>query len=98
MGVLLLSSLAGAQQSNAISAQEFRQSLLDYAGMVDAQHQTQYAKKLAGVPDAIMARWSLSVPNGRRFQSAVAALKAAHFQPPMPSRRASAGAEMDARP
>jgi hypothetical protein len=82
--LLVLPSLA--QTDRDISLSEFRQSMSDFAAMVDARQGTTLAVQLQNVPDDTLARWYKAVPDGRRFQQAVSGLKSRAESGGLPAR------------
>jgi hypothetical protein len=74
-GSALLVSPSFAQTDRDISLPEFRQSMYDFAAMVDARQGTTFAAQFQNIPDDTLAKWLKAVPDGRRFQQAVSALK-----------------------
>src|SRR5271157_3679395 len=88
-GSALLVSPSLAQTDKDISLPEFRQSIYDFAAMVDARQGTTFAAQFQNIPDDTLAKWYKAVPDGRRFQQAVSVLKA---------RREAAGAPVRPTP
>ena len=76
-GSALLVSPSLAQTDKDISLSEFRQSMYDSIVMlVDTPQGTSFAAQFQNIPDETLAKWYKGVPNGRRFQQVVSALKA----------------------
>jgi hypothetical protein len=72
----LLALPAFAQVEGDISIPEFRQALVDFAMSMDASRGPDLARTVQGLPDATLLKWYQGVPNGRRFQAAVAGFRA----------------------
>jgi hypothetical protein len=76
LGSTLLVAPSLAQTDKDISLPEFRQSLYDFATIVDARQGTNFATQFQNISDDTLATWYKGIPNGRRFQQAVGVLKA----------------------
>jgi hypothetical protein len=73
-GSLLLSPCF-AQTADDISMGQFREALTDFLSLSGNQSAITAANLLTTVPDSVLAKWYVGVPNGRRFYNAVAVLK-----------------------
>ena len=77
--ILLLAGLVAlpvfAQVDGDISIPEFRQALVDFALSMDASQGLSLARTVQNLPDATLVKWYQGVPDGRRFQSAVATFR-----------------------
>ncbi len=76
LGGGLLLSPSFAQTSDDISMSQFREALTDFLRISGKVSATSSANLLANVPDSVLAKWYMGVPNGRRFYEAVSVLKA----------------------
>jgi hypothetical protein len=88
-GGALLVSPSLAQTERDISVSEFRQSMYDFATIVDARQGTTFAAQLQNISDDTLATWYKGVPNGRQFQQAVGVLKAKFEAGALPARSRS---------
>jgi hypothetical protein len=64
-----------AQTRDDITIPEFRQALVELGSYLDAHKGTHLASQLEAIPDDILVKLYPGVPNPRKFQSAVAALR-----------------------